>query len=204
MKIRTAISSLTVMTAILSTVAIAENMTQPGLNVGVAAPDFTAQTYTGNKVTLSDYYKKGHVVLIFYRGEWCPFCNLQLKSFQDRLADFKNLGATIIAVSVDKQDYGTKIVQKDALAFEVVSNPDADILQAYNVVYKVPDDLAQKYLNEYYIDLEAHSGRKDHIIAVPATYVIDKTGKIIFAYANVEYKNRTKPEEVLKVLGQLG
>ena len=169
----------------------------------MAAPDFTAPTYEGRDVTLSDQYKKGPVVLIFYRGEWCPYCNIHLKSFQERLDDFQKLGATILAVSVDKQEYGVKIVQKDSLGFEVISDPGAKILQEYNVVYKVPDDLAQKYLNEYHLDLEAHSGRKDHVIAVPATYVIDMTGKIIFAYANVDYKVRTTPEEILDVLKNL-
>lgn len=182
---------------------IAQEQNAPGLTVGMAAPDFTAPTYEGNKVTLSDYYKKGPVVLIFYRGEWCPYCNVHLKSFQDRLADFKKLGATILAVSVDKQEFGAVTVQKDALGFEVISDPAAEILQAYNVVYKVPDELADKYLNEYHIDLKAHSGREDHVIAVPATYVIDKAGTIVFIYANVDYKVRTKPEEALEVLKSL-
>ena len=180
-----------------------QNPETPGLRVGEMAPDFTASTYEGHKIVLSDYYKKGPVVLIFYRGEWCPFCNLHLKSFQNRLKDFKKLGANTLAVSVDKPEYGTKIVQKDSLGFEVVSDPQADILKSYNVIYKVPDGLAKKYLNEYHIDLQAHSGRIDHVIAVPATYVIDRSGRIIFAYANVDYKVRTKPEEVLDILKNL-
>lgn len=179
---------------------ITDGQDTPGLKVGSVAPEFTAPTDAGHKVTLSDYYKKGPVILIFYRGAWCPHCNLHLKSFQDRLEDFKKLGATILAVSVDKPEYGAKTVQKDGLGFEVVSDPQADILSAYNVIYKVPDDLAEKYLREYHIDLQAHSGRKDHVIAVPATYVIDKSGKIVFAYANMDYKVRTRPEEVLDVL----
>ncbi len=108
-----------------------------------------------------------------------------------------------MAVSVDKPEYGAKIVQKDNLGFEIISDPQADILKSYNVIYKVPDELAKKYLNDYHIDLKAHSGRSDHIIAVPATYVIDKFGRIIFAYANINYKVRTKPEEVLTVLKDL-
>lgn len=182
-------------------VAVRAQMTEgPGLKVDSMAPDFTAETYAGNMITLSGYYQKGPVVLIFYRGAWCPYCNVHLKSFQDRLEDFKRLGASIVAVSVDKPEYGAKTVQKEALGFEVVSDPRADILTAYNVIYKVPDDLAEKYLSEYKIDLQAHSGREDHVIAVPATYVIDTSGKIIFAYADEDYKVRTKPDEVLNIL----
>lgn len=174
-----------------------------GLKLGTMAPDFTATTYTGNKVVLSDTYKKGPVVLIFYRGTWCPFCNLHLKTFQSRLNDFEKLGATILAVSVDKPDSEAKMVRDNSLGFEVISDTQAEILKAYKVMYQVPDELAQKYRGEYKIDLEAYSGRKDNIIAVPATYVIDKTGKIIFAYANEDYKVRTQPQEVLDALERL-
>jgi len=194
---------LVAMSCLIPIVGKAQEQETPGLKTGMMAPDFTASAYTGNKVTLSAYYKNGPVVLIFYRGEWCPFCNLHLKSFQEHLEELKQLGATVLAVSVDKPDYGAKIVQKESLGFEVISDPHADILQAYNVIYKVPDELAQKYINEYHIDLQAHSGRTAHVIAVPATYVIDKTGKIVFAYANVDYKVRTKPEEVLEALKKL-
>lgn len=174
-----------------------------GLTVGEQAPDFEASTYQGNKIILSDMYKDGPVVLVFYRGQWCPICNLHLKSFQAQLAQIENLGAKVLAVSVDKPEYGNKIVTNDALGFEVISDPDAEILKSYNVIYQVPDELAAKYLTEYQIDLEAHSGRKDHMIAVPATYVIDSAGTIIFAYANEDYKVRTKPEEVIDVLKRL-
>lgn len=174
----------------------------PGLKRGGMAPDFTALTYDGKTITLSDLYKKGPVVLIFYRGAWCPYCNLHLKSFQARLGDLKNLGASVVAVSVDKPDYGTKVVKEGLIDFPVVSDSQAEILKSYNVIYQVPAELAAKYRVAYKIDLEAHSGRADHIIAVPATYVIDRAGKIVFAYANTDYKIRTQPEEVIDFLTQ--
>lgn len=172
----------------------------PGLSVGDSAPDFTAPTYDGGMVTLSSAYAKGPVVLIFYRGAWCPFCSLHLKSFQEKKSEFDLLGASIIAVSVDKPEYLKQMSDKNALSFSVVSDAQAEILKNYHVLYTVPAELAEKYKNEYQIDLEAHSGRSDHTIAVPATYVIAPGGKIIFAYSNEDYKVRTKPEEVLDVL----
>ena len=174
-----------------------------GLRIGTMAPDFTGETYRGTTVKLSELYKDGLVVLILYRGAWCPYCNVHLRSFQEKFEEFKSLDANILAVSVDKPQYAQKTVQDDALSFEVISDPSAEILEKYNAIYRVPDDLADKYLNEYKIDLEMHSGRKDHAIAVPATYVIDTTGKIVFAYANVDYKVRAEPEEVLKFLRKM-
>lgn len=174
-----------------------------GLQVGTTAPDFIGKTYRGTTIRLSDLYKDGYVVLIFYRGAWCPYCNLHLRAFQDMFKKFEALDTTILAVSVDKPQYAQKTVQDDALRFEVLSDPGAEILEKYNVIYRVPDDLADQYLNEYKIDLEKHSGRKDHVIAVPATYVIDTNGTIVFAFANVDYKVRTEPEEVLMFLKEI-
>ena len=175
----------------------------PGLYVGSQAPDFTAQTHEGETVTLSELTAKGPVVLIFYRGAWCAYCNLHLREFQQQINAFKEQGATLLAVSVDLKKYALKAVEKNALGFQVISDPNAKILGDYNLFFKVPEDLAKTYKTEYNIDLEAHSGNKDHIIAVPATYVINKKGKIIFAYANKDYKIRTSPEEVLQVLKTL-
>jgi len=175
----------------------------PGLVVGVQAPDFEATNYQGQKIRLSDYYKKGPVVLIFYRGGWCHYCNLQLQEYQQHLEDFKRRGVDIIAVSVDKVEQAAKTVEQKQLGFEVVSNPDADVLKLYNVIYQVPLELAQEYKDKYNIDLQEASGRSDRIIAVSATYVINSQGQIIFAYANKDYTVRKSSEEILQVLDEL-
>lgn len=175
----------------------------PGLNVGNKAPDFEALNYKGEKVGLSQFYEKGPVVLIFYRGGWCPYCNLQLKQLQAKLDDFKQYNAFVIAVSVDKIQSTAKTIEDNDLGFEVISNPEGDILKAYNLVYKVPDELTKKYREQYNIDLEAASGRTDHVIAIPATFIIDQKGIIVFAYANEDYKVRTSPEEILQELEKL-
>jgi len=199
-----AIGLITCAVLVLGGQAMAQDTNFPkkeiGLQVGTIAPDFEGETYRGNALRLSDLYRNGPVVLIFYRGAWCPYCNLHLKAFQDRFSDFTALGATLLAVSVDKSEYSTKTVQDDALGFEVISDPSAEILEKYNLVYRVSDELAEKYLSEYKIDLEKHSGRKDHVIAIPATYIIDKTGKVVFAYANEDYKVRAEPQEILNIL----
>lgn len=173
---------------------------QPGLAVGVQAPDFEAVNYKGEEVRLSNYYQDGPVVLIFYRGGWCMYCNLQLQAFQKELDEFKNLGVPIVALSVDRVQKAAETVAGKELGFEVVTNPEADILEAYGLIYKVPDELAKKYKEEYNIDLEAASGQTHHIIAIPATYVVDQNGIIIFAYANVDYKVRPEVEEILEFL----
>jgi len=173
---------------------------EPGLKAGSKAPDFKAVNYEGDAVTLSEYLDEGPVVLLFYRGGWCPYCNRQLQEYQGRIEEFDELGAAIIAVSVDQPSNQLKTVAEKKLSFEVISDPQARILKLYNLVYQVPDELVTVYREKYNIDLEAWSGQKNHMIAIPATFVIDADGTIRYAYANEDYKIRPPAEEILKVL----
>ncbi|MCB9757981.1 MAG: AhpC/TSA family protein [Candidatus Omnitrophica bacterium] len=186
---------------VLSSVCFAQEM--PGLSVGVSAPDFVGSDFRGKNIQLSDYYKKGPVILIFYRGSWCPYCNTQLQKLQSHLNEFKQYQASLIAVSVDKIGPTAKMIEGHDLEFDIVSDPAGDILEKYGLVFTVPEDFVKKYKDEYLIDLQAASGRSDGVIAIPATYIIDTSGKIVFAYANKDYKIRTSPEEILAQLQKL-
>ena len=190
-----------VIMALFASPLVAEEM--PGLKVGVKAPDFEALNFKGEKVKLSDLYKNGPAVLIFYRGGWCYYCNIQLRELQANLDNFKKHNATLVALSVDTVVNAAATVKDKGLGFEVISNPEADILEAYELIYKVPDELNEQYKEKYNIDLEAASGRTDHVIAIPATYIIDTKGTIVFAYANEDYKVRASVEEILQELEKL-
>jgi len=176
---------------------------EPGLQAGIQAPDFEALTHQGEPVRLSDINKEGPVVLVFYRGGWCMYCNRQLQALQSRLDEFNNLKASIVAISVDLQENAAKSVEEKQLGFTVISDPEADLLELYNLIYQVPDDLAKKYKEEYSIDLKAASGRDDHVISIPATYVIDRSGHIVFANANRDYTVRPSIDDILGALKSL-
>ncbi len=180
-----------------------ESVVMPGLQVGDMALDFSAPNYEGSKVILFDELEKGPVVLVFYRGGWCMYCNKQLHELQSRLNDFKAQGASIIALSVDQVKKASETVEKKSLGFNVISNPGADILEEYGLTYRVPDELAVKYKKEYKIDLEEHSGEAHHTIAIPATYVISPEGTIVYAYANEDYKIRSSIDDVIASLKEL-
>ncbi len=174
----------------------------PGLSVGTMAPDFTEQTSDGSEFTLSDIYQDHAVVLIFYRGGWCPYCNVQLQEYQQNIEDFEAAGAKIIAISVDSKDTVTEYVSEQQLDFRVVGNPQADLLKLYNLVTYVPQDMSKMYKEKYKIDLVGASGRRDGLIAIPATYVIGPGGEITFAEANEDYKVRPKARDVLEAVKQ--
>ena len=171
---------------------------EPGLKAGFKAPDFRVLTSDGKSVTLSDYYKKRPVVLIFYSGGWCPFCNSYLHTWQRHLADFRKTGITIWAISTDKPEYTEEIVKQEGFGFDLISDPQARILKTYNVQNEVPESLARQYIQHYHIEARVYRDRKRFVIAIPAEYVIDKSGKII--YAKADFKIRAKPEEILELL----
>ncbi|MCB0393957.1 MAG: AhpC/TSA family protein [Bdellovibrionales bacterium] len=175
-----------------------------GLNIGTKAPNFTANKVPKGTIQLSNEVKDQNVVLVFYRGGWCPFCNIQLRELQNTLApELKSLNAKLIAVSVDLVDEGVKTTEKNSLSFDVVSDPKAKILKAYNIAYKVPEELVKKYKESYGLDLEKSSGEKHHIIAVPSVFVIDKTQTIKFSYSNEDYKTRAQIKDILAALRSL-
>lgn len=174
-----------------------------GLPVGTQAPDFKAATYTGGQIQLSEVYKNNPTVLIFYRGGWCPYCNRQLQQLQSRLEEFTMRDTVIVAVSVDRQQKAAETVSEQGLGFTVVSDPTADLLRSYNIVYQVPEELYTQYKEEYGIDLEADSGETHHLLAVPAAFVIDRSGTVVFTYVNEDYKVRVEPDTLLNVLNEL-
>lgn len=172
-----------------------------GLGVGTTAPAIDTKDVDGKRVNLAESTKKGPVVLVFYRGGWCPYCNVQLRALQSKLVpQLAALQASLIAISVDRVDEELKTKKAEGLTFSIISDPKAKILADYRVKYVVPAELVAKYKNEYKIDLEAASGEKHHIIAVPAVYVVDHSGKIAFAHVDEDYKKRAAEEDILQAV----
>jgi len=172
-----------------------------GLKTGSKAPQIATVDVNGKSYDLHSELKKGPVVLIFYRGGWCPYCNLQLRNLEKGIAaEVKNIGASMVAISVDRIEEGLKTNEKEKLTSTIISDPDAKILDSYKVKFKVPEELVSKYKNEYKIDLEAASGRKHHFVAVPAVYVIDGKNDITYAFVDENYKVRAPEADIIKAV----
>ena len=179
-------------------------LSERGLEVGAKAPQINATDIEGNKFNLEESLSSGPVVLVFYRGGWCPYCSLQLRKLElEVLPKVKRAGGKLVAISVDKLDSALKLKKKDELSMTILSDPQAEILKAYDADFKVPDELVEKYIKKYKIDLEAHSGEKHHIIAVPAVYVVNKNNKVTFSYVNEDYKVRAQVEDIVKAIEAL-
>ncbi|WP_010631196.1 peroxiredoxin-like family protein [Sporolactobacillus vineae] len=174
----------------------------PGLKTGDQAPDFTLPDATGKEIALSGELKKGPVILSFYRGGWCPYCNLELRAYQRALPQIREAGAQLIAVSPQTPDASLSTKEKDELEFIVLSDQDGKIADRYHLIFKLPDYLIQSY-RQSGIDLETRNGNDKWELPKPATFVLDKTGKITFAHVSSDYKERTDPAKVIDIVKNL-
>lgn len=177
--------------------AIANAMHVKGLIIGDKAPEFTLPNATGKKITLSDYLKSGIVILKFYRGEWCPTCNLDLRAIQKCLPEIKSHGATVLAISPQRPDDALSIAQKNALEFEVLSDVDQEVIMAYNLQHD-PGEEYQKVR-----DLSKLNGNGAKTLPVPATFIINQDQIIEAAHVEANYQIRMAPEEILKELRRI-
>ncbi|MGO4272862.1 peroxiredoxin-like family protein [Paenibacillus sp. TAF58] len=171
-----------------------------GLKEGDKAPNFTLANPLGEQVSLYDELAKGPVVLTFYRGSWCPYCNIQLRAYQQLLPEIEKLGGQLIAVTPQSPDNSLSQKEKEELAFQVISDPDGQIAESYNVLYEVPDYLKTVFIDNFTLDLSAFNETDHWILPVPATYIIDKEGIIRHAYVNPDFMKRLEPEEVIDQL----
>jgi len=161
--------------------------------------DFELKDAHGKSIKVSNELKKGPVILTFYRGGWCPYCNEQLNGYQQKLSMFEKLGAQLIAVSPDKPESEQDTISKNEIKFKILSDPLNAIAKKYGLVFKVEKDLRDVYLG-FGIDLEKSQGNNKWELPIPATYVIQKNGKISYSFLDVNYKNRASVEDITNAL----
>jgi peroxiredoxin len=174
-----------------------------GLAVGDAAPNFTLPDALGRPVTLSDLLEKGPVVLTFYRGEWCPFCNLQLRSLQEALPQFLEHDATLVAISPQAPDHALSITEKHDLANAVLSDVDQSVIRAYRVQFTLSGDLEDLQVNAFQNDPGTQNADHSRSLPVPATFVIDRRGVVRAAFVSADWRYRPEPTDIIAALESL-
>ncbi|MCL4104573.1 UNVERIFIED_CONTAM: hypothetical protein GTU68_004527 [Idotea baltica] len=167
------------------------------------APDFTLSNATGKSVTLSEQLKSGPVVLTWYRGGWCPYCNIQLGAYQAVLPEIKELDGTLIALTPELPDRTLSTKEKNSLEFEVLSDVNQKVANDYGLVFNLTPDVTEYYRQAF--DLNAFNGKEAAADELPlaATYVIDTDGKIAYSFLSANYKKRAEPVDILEALAAL-
>ena len=170
-----------------------------GLAKGSKAPAVDL-TIDGEKVALADLYKDQKIAVIFYRGHWCPSCNKHLAEFAARAKDLEAKGVKLIAITPEIQESVEKTKEKTGADFTIVSDMDGTLLAAFDVDYKVTDAYADKVNEKLKVSIAKNNAIGEAQLPVPATYVIDTDGIIVYSHFNPNYGQRASIDDILAAL----
>ncbi|CCD90822.1 putative alkyl hydroperoxide reductase [Bradyrhizobium sp. ORS 375] len=169
------------------------------LKAGDTAPAFTLNDPDGQPVSSVDLLARGPLVVSFYRGVWCPYCNMELQALQAALPAFEELGASLVAISPQTAANSRKSVRQNELRFPILSDVRNDVAAAFGLRFALPDYLVDLY-KSLKNDLPAFNGDPSWTLPMPARYVIGQDGRILYAEVNPDYTRRPEPEDMLPAL----
>ncbi|MDW7739793.1 MAG: peroxiredoxin-like family protein [Bacillota bacterium] len=169
------------------------------LKTGDQLPEFKLKNAIGDTINIYELLSKGPLIIIFYRGAWCPYCNLELRAYQELLPRIREVGADLVAISPETPDLSLSLSEKLSIDFEVLSDINNKVARQLGLVFKLDDKLISLYKNMG-IDLAESQGNADGELPVPATYVVGSDGEILLAYVNSDYTKRLEPEDALAAI----
>jgi peroxiredoxin len=186
---------------------ITSDAASKALKEGELAPDFTLPDALNRTVTLSELLKQGPVVLTFYRGVWCPYCNLELRAYQQTLPQFQALGTSLVAISPQTPDLSLSTEEKNELTFAVVSDVGNQVAREYGLVFPL-DETVRALHQQMGANLPTYNGDESWELPMPGTFLIDQTGTVRLAFVDPNYTHRLDPSIVLtqlkKIRGESG
>lgn len=169
---------------------------------GQTAPDFALPNADGSLIRLSEKLKDGPVVVSFYRGQWCPYCNLELRALEAALPEFQKRGAQLMAISPQTPDNSLSTAEKNALTFDVLSDVGNLVAREFGLVFTLPEEIRPIYAG-FGLDLPAHNGDDTFELPIPATYVIGQDGAIALSFIDADYTSRLEPAVIISALDKL-
>lgn len=190
---------LIIISILITSFVNAQNDTFNILKAGDKAPLFKAVSHNNTSVDLAAMLKIGKVVLVFYRGAWCPYCNKHMSSLQDSLKLILDKGASVITISPETEESIEKTIANTKATFSIVHDSAYVIMKKYGVAFIVNESTVKKY-KLFGIDLEEANGNKDNILPVPATIIINQDGTIKYIHFDENYKTRLPVKEILNHL----
>jgi peroxiredoxin len=166
------------------------------INVGQPFPDFILSDATGKQVSMKELLAKGPLLISFYRGGWCPYCNMALKALQDSLSAIKARGVTLVAISPELPNQSPTMQEKNELQFPVLSDVGNNLARKLGILFQQPVTV-RPILKAYGVDLQARNGDDSYEVPFPASYLIDSKGMIRYAFLDPDYTRRLEPSTAL-------
>ena len=172
------------------------------VNVGAKMPAFTLKDIEGKTVSSDELLKKGNLVVTFYRGAWCPFCNLYLQNLQKNAAAIRAAGGEIVAISVENPDNSSSVAKKNELQFTVLSDPQLETARKFGIVYNLPPETDEKYKSKG-LDVAKNNEMAKAELPLGATYIVNRQGEIVYAYLDKDYTKRAEPDVIIENLKKI-
>jgi len=180
----------------------ADDAAKNALNVGAKMPAFLLKDSTGKTVSSKDLFQQGNLVLVFYRGSWFPFCNVYLHNLQKRLKDITAAGGKLAAISVEDPDASMAVAKKNEVVFTVLSDPKLETARKFGIVYQLPTQTDELY-NSRGLDVAKRNEMEKPELPLAITYIINKKGKIVYAFLETDYKKRAEPDAIIENLKKI-
>ena len=170
------------------------------LKVGDHFPIFSLANKDNELFQLESFLDKGPLVITFYRGFWCPYCNLELANLNNYIDDIKKLGAQLIAISPEKPEYSKKIIAMQKLNFDILWDQGNMIAEKVGLKFNLPEDLKILYRDYFNTNLKLYHGDDEWSLPMPARFILDTNGDIHYAESSADYTKRPDPHDLMKVL----
>jgi peroxiredoxin len=172
--------------------------------VGAKAPEFNLKNATGVEVPLSSLLKNGPVVLTWYRGGWCPYCNATLRAYQEALDEITAAGGHLVALTPELPDKSLSTREKNELKFEILSDSGQKVAREYGLVFSMSAEVVKSYRQIF--DMRDYNGPDAAYDELPlaATYVIDSSGVVRWAFLDADFRKRAEPSKIVAALKKLG
>ena len=169
---------------------------------GSRIPVFSLPNSSGKLVNSIELLRDGPLIISFYRGAWCPYCNLELRALQEQLPKIQKLGAQLVAISPNLPDTSLSFKEKNELTFEVLSDIGNSLAKDFGLVYNLGCELRDLY-SQFGFDIPAQNGDDSYSLPIPATYIVRQDGVIDYAYVKADYTERMEPSLILEKLKNL-
>ncbi|MEO1374567.1 MAG: peroxiredoxin-like family protein [Cyanobacteria bacterium J06635_10] len=188
-----------------------DNVTKEVINLGIAhqslkvgdtIPDFVLPNHNGELIEIQKLLQRGVVVISFYRGTWCPFCNLELKALEQALPAINMLGGTVVTISPQTFAKTPQSIGEKKLNFEMLIDKKNQVARQFNIVFQIPKK-SRSYYREIGIYLPKYNGDESFELPIPATFIVDRDGKIYYAYVEPDHIQRLDPVEIITIIRQM-
>jgi peroxiredoxin len=178
----------------------ATKITETALRVGDKVPDFTLPDGNGNPVSIAELLKKGNVVISFARGTWCPYCNLEYKAQQDKLPELQSKNTTLISISPELPSNAKDKIAETGITYPILFDKGNEVARKFGIVYTLSDEFKALTKQVFNSDVAIYNGDSSYTLPLPATYIINQQGTIIYAFLNPSWVERAEPEDYISVL----